>query len=142
MTRPLLALVAVAAAALLPATAQAAVPASVAGTYSVRFVKADTAKGLPATFVGRCVALVVARDGRYAFGICGTSSALVKGSGATVSGTTMTFGGAETGPLACGKVRGSYKLGKRGSGLGFTAVKDACAGRKLFLTLHPWAKRA
>ena len=60
-----------------------------------------------------------------------------------VSGSTITFTD-RSGPLACGgatKVgRYTRKAGPNGS-FRLTAVKDACAGRKLLLTSGAWNQK-
>jgi hypothetical protein len=119
-----------------PNAAMASMPMT--GVFTTTVAEADVPASVPAEMRGGLV-------GRWELNIDRPGHALVSYNGQQVvdspfqvQGNTISFApDADTGPYAC-HAAAHYTWAMTSAGLRFTKLDDACEGRAVALTAHPW----
>jgi hypothetical protein len=113
------------------------------GSYSTTI----TVQDIPSFFPPEAVDILVG-DWQLQFTESGDASAIKNGEivvvGRYVSNPARLVFQDQGGPLACtdpGSATGVYSWSLAGNQVTATAIHDACAGRALVMTAHPWQKQ-
>ena len=122
-----------------PDAAMAAPPGISSGTYATTIAAADFPASASADMQSGMVGtweLVMDRPGHA---VARYNGQQVVETEVQVQGNQVTFTN-DTGQYACG-TPGRYTWEMTAAGLRFNKVEDACDGRAVALTAHPWARR-